>query len=190
VISIVLWLWNDRNGRWNNVAPYDATKLIRMSRMVRANLAIPHEIVAVTDYPAHAFPSDIRVVPIWPDLVNDAGVGMGRCWRRLRAFAPEMAELIGPRFVWMDLDAVVMGDLTPLLTRPEDLVLWRSNTTSCPYNGSMVLMTAGCRAQVWSEWTPKAAKARPRLRSGMAGSRARPRRGDVGYRGRRRELLA
>jgi hypothetical protein len=171
MISIVLWWWSDPHGRFNATAPYTADKVHRMARMVSANIAMPHEIVCLTDRPGE-IDSSIRAVPIWPDLLSESGAPMGRCWRRIRTFAPEMRELIGPRLCWMDLDAVVMGDLTPLLDRPEDLVLWRSGTTRCPYNGSMVLMTAGCRPQVWTEWTPQAARERARLEGGPGSDQA------------------
>lgn len=75
---------------------------------------------------------------------------MGGCFRRLKAFAPEMRELIGPRFAWMDLDMAVVGDLTPLFDRPEPAVFWAGSAMRrTRVNGSMVLMTAGSMAHVW-----------------------------------------
>jgi len=145
-LQVCLWLWRDPSGR--RAGLYSPDDVARMARSISRNVRIPHEIVCVTDHERHEFPSDIRVVPLWPDWRN-----MGGCYTRLKAFAPEMAEIIGPRFVWMDIDAVVTGDLTPLLQRKEDAVFWRSCTVaSLPYNGSMVMMTAGARAQVWDEF--------------------------------------
>jgi hypothetical protein len=49
----------------------------------------------------------------------------------------------------------VTGDLTPIFERPEDIVLWGDQTNpTTHYNGSLLLMTAGCRPQVWERFDP------------------------------------
>jgi hypothetical protein len=165
VITIVSWLWTNDPRHASRVAGgYRVEHVARLSRMVAANLALPHDFAVVTDRPTHEFPSDIRVIPIWDDYAT-----MGHCWRRLKAFAPEMREIIGPRFAWIDLDCCVVGDLTPLLDRPEDAVFWSPKTTASYYNGSLVLLTAGSRARVWDTFDPERS---PQLakEAGMKGS--------------------
>lgn len=150
MIAIVFWLWADPTGR--RAGLYGPADVARMARSVSRNLTLPHEIICVTDRPAIEFPSDIRVVPLWNDHRD-----LGGCYTRLKAFHPSMAEIIGPRFMWMDIDAVVTGNLDPIVSRKEDAVFWRSCTVpSLPYNGSMVLMTAGARAQVWKTFQGRA----------------------------------
>jgi hypothetical protein len=157
-LAIVLWLWSDHRGRRANV--YRPDDVARCARSISRNLHMPHEIVCITDFPAHEFPSDIRVIPLWDDWRNCGG-----CYCRLRAFAPDMAEIIAPRFAWMDIDMLVTGDLTPVLSRREDAVFWRSCTVpTLPYNGSMVLQTAGARAQVWRDFDPDAS---PKITRGL-----------------------
>jgi hypothetical protein len=153
VISLVLWLWRDEANRHNRVSPYSVDKVERAARMIRGSMTDPHEIVVITDQPAHEFSSELRVVPMWKDLSH-----MGRCWRRLKAFDPSMRELFGPRFCWIDLDMVVLGDITPLFQRKEDIVFWKPGTTRTPYNGSMVMMTAGARGDVWKKFSAQRAK--------------------------------
>lgn len=157
-LQVVLFLWHDPTGRRASV--YGPADVARVARSIRRHITIPHEIVCITDYPAHEFPSDIRVIPLWDDFRH-----LGGCYTRLRSFAPDMAEIIGPRFVWLDIDTVVTGNLDRIFSRREDIVFWRSCTVaSLPYNGSMVMMTAGARAGLLDafdpEKTPKETRAR------------------------------
>jgi hypothetical protein len=66
-----------------------------------------------------------------------------------------MADVLGARFVCVDLDTVITGDLAPLWDRPEDFVIWGETNPKSFYNGSMFLMTAGARRQVWETFDPK-----------------------------------
>lgn len=145
-LTVVLWLWRTQTpGRWGSYGPMHVN---RAATMIRANLRMQHEIACITDDPTD-IDSSIRIIPLWPDLAD-----LGRCWRRLKVFSPEMGEVIGPRFCWIDLDCVITGDLTRLFDRPEDIVLWRSQTTTCHYNGSMLLHRAGTRAHIWETFVP------------------------------------
>lgn len=148
MITLVLWLWRDPRSRWREHYAYGPDTVNKMAWMIRRRITCEHEIVCITDQET-GFDSDIRIVPLWDDVRE-----LGGCYTRLRAFAPDMAEIIGPRFCWLDIDAVVTGDLAPLLKRREEAVFWRSCTTSIPYNGSMVMMTAGARRQVWDSFDP------------------------------------
>lgn len=144
-LAVVLWCWQPRHGRPRGNISYTPDLVNLQARAVRANLAMPHEIVCITDFPANQFNPDIRLVPLWEDLRF-----VGGCYCRLKAFAPEMREIIGPRFVSMDLDMCVVGKLDALFDHDEPLKLWRSETVRHqPYNGSMFQMTAGAAAHVW-----------------------------------------
>ena len=68
------------------------------------------------------------------------------------AFSPDMKDIIGNRFVVLDLDAVITDDMTPLFLRNEEFVICQGTAPRTPYNSSMILMTAGKRSQVWSEF--------------------------------------
>lgn len=166
LIQLVLWLWRDESSPHNKTSPYSVDKVHRAAAMIQANMHDKHEIVCITDQPADQFASWIRVVPLWSDVSS-----MPRCWRRLKAFAPEMKKLIGPRFAWLDLDMVVLDDISPLFRRKEEVVFWKPGTTRTPYNGSMVLMTAGSCAQVWESFAKDPAKAKTTAyAAGLVGS--------------------
>lgn len=56
------------------------------------------------------------------------------------------------RFLYLDLDCVLLGDLGPLVDRDEPVVLWEdpsSRPRSVRYNTSMMLMDSGARPEVW-----------------------------------------
>jgi hypothetical protein len=56
--------------------------------------------------------------------------------------------------VWLDLDCVVTGNLDPVLGRTEDFIAWKDIAPPQPYCGSLVMMDAGARRQVWDEFDP------------------------------------
>lgn len=145
MLTLCTWLWHDKHGRWNAHSPYTAESVQRWAIMVSGALTIPHRLVVITDQPELDFGPLVTPVRLWDDLAATE-----RCWRRLKFFSPEMRELLGDRIAWCDLDCVVTGNLDSVLSRPNDeIVLWAPGTTRCPFNGSIVLMTAGARAQVW-----------------------------------------
>ena len=148
MIQVVTFLWNDENYRFNGLFRYGADHVNRWALAVRRNLTIEHEIVCITDGVGGLDPS-IRVIPLWDDLRD-----MGGCYTRLRAFSPDMKDIIGPRFVWMDVDCVITGNLDPLFSRTEDFVIWSNGYSGNPYCGSMVMMDAGARRCVWDDFGP------------------------------------
>ena len=122
--------------------------------MVARHYRKPHRFVCITD-DAKGIDGDVRVVPIWNDFAHLRGPNGVNCYRRLRAFSAEAADIIGPRFVSLDLDCVITADVAPLWDRPEDFVIWGDTARGTPYNGSMFLLTAGARRQVWERFDPE-----------------------------------
>lgn len=125
---------------------------------------MPHRIACVTDLVA-SFQSEIEVIAPPGDFedihIPTWAADRPQCFRRLAMFRPE--PIFGHRFACMDMDCVIAGALDPLFDRPEDIVLYRTprsaiNTTR-PYCGAMLLMTAGARPQVFTEFTPARAEA-------------------------------
>lgn len=127
-----------------------------LARMVARHFHREHRFTCITDDPAGIDPT-IRVIPLWKDwahLQSPHGGGNPACYRRLKLYSPEARTIIGERILALDLDVVITGDVTPLWDRSEDFVIWGDTAPGTPYNGSMVLMTAGCRAQVWETFDP------------------------------------
>lgn len=121
-----------------------------LRRMVARHLDMAHEFVCVTDDAAGLDPA-IRVVDLWDDCI-----ALGGCYNRLKTFAPEMRDVLGPRFVCIDLDCVIVDDITPLLDREDDFIInsykGGRNDPDQLYNGGMYMMDAGARSEVWESW--------------------------------------
>lgn len=151
--SVVTWKWRKPGYR----SKFTSHHVNVMASMVRRHYRPDLRVICITDDPAGLDPS-IEAVPLWDecsDIPNPTWTGGPSCYRRLRAFAPEFEDIAGRRFVSIDLDAVIVGDLTPLWDRPEDFVIFDPEMRGFRYNGSMWLMTAGARRQVWDRFDPE-----------------------------------
>jgi hypothetical protein len=172
--SVVCWLWQPAAGYRT---AFTATHVNTLRRMVARHYRVPHRFVCLTDDP-RGLDDGIEVLPLWADWATVAsphGAQHPSCYRRLKAFAPEMRAL-GARFVSLDLDCVVTGDLTALWDREEEFVIWRPtyrrrglNGPKTRFNGSMWLLTAGSRPEVWTRFRG-AASAAEAYRRGYHGS--------------------
>ncbi len=142
-IKVVCWKW-DNGFHDKKKLKFGPDHVNRLKNMVARHLHMDHEFVCITDDPA-GLDHEIRVIPLWNDYRD-----MGGCYVRLKAFSQEMQELIGERFIWLDLDAVIVGDITPIVRQNPKFMMWGDTHPRTPYNGSMVMMDAGSRSQVWT----------------------------------------
>jgi hypothetical protein len=121
----------------------------------------PFRLTCITD-DAQGISSEVRVLPLWRDLGNlpsPHGRGYPSCYRRLPLFAEEfngmrIADLIGERFVALDLDVVICDKLNPLFDGGEDFRIWGDTAKGTPYNGSLYMLKAGARRKVWDGFDP------------------------------------
>lgn len=129
-----------------------------LRRMVRRHYQRPHRFVLFTDDARGLEETDIEVYELWDLLAsvpNPSGDRNPSCYRRLRLFARDVPEWLGARIVWLDLDAVIVGDMRPVWDRAEDFVIWGDSMVKTqPYNGSMCMFTAGSRPQLWETFDP------------------------------------
>lgn len=155
MITIFTWYWLQPNGR----AQYKPEHVRIWADMVRRNLTLPHRLAVVTDVPGDY--GDLEVIEPPRDFedvrIPTWGPSFPQCLRRLAMFAPDAGKRFGDRFVSMDMDCVVMGSLDPLFQRDDDFIMYRGTTEARPYNGSMVMMTAGARPQVYTDFSPEGA---------------------------------
>ncbi len=129
----------------------------RLAAMVRRHYSKPARVICVTDEPEGIDTATVEIVPAWNDFADvksPHGAGMPACYRRLRAFDPDIGDVFGPRFVSIDLDVVLVADVTPLWDRPEEFVGYRDPLYPHQLNGSMWLLTAGARPDVWNSFDP------------------------------------
>lgn len=155
-LTVLTWLWQQPDG----MTVYSADWVNTWAAMIRRHLTLPHRLVCVTDTPQGIDPA-VEIVPPFGHF-EDVRVpwwdgAAPRCWRRLALFDPAVEDVLGPRFVSMDLDCVVGASLDPVFDRPEDIVMTPGTRPGRYYNGSMLLLRAGSRASVFEEFTAEKA---------------------------------
>ena len=154
-LTVVTFLWKPLPGYRSH---FKAEHVNILARMVKRHYAQPYEFVCITDDPTGIDP-DIRIIPLWDDhakVMNpcDGRTRQPNCYRRLKIFARDAGQWLGERIVCLDLDCVIAADLVPLWNRKEDFIIWGDTNQCNPYNASMMMMTAGCRPQVWEQFDP------------------------------------
>lgn len=167
-LSVVTWRWKPAVG-YRSTFPVESVNTLK--RMVARHYRGDHVFRCVTDDP-RGLDSDIDVVPLWKELADVAsphGPKKPSCYRRLKAFDASIGPVLGERFVSLDLDVVLTGDVTPLWRRPESFVIYGDTNPRTPYNGSMFLLTAGARRQVWEQFDARTSPQRSKA-AGFCGS--------------------
>jgi hypothetical protein len=125
----------------------------KLASSVHRNLTEAHRFIAFTDSPRHLPGVDQYTIP---DMSLTTIPG---CFVRLRLFDPEWQAKCGikpgDRVVNMDLDLVVTGALDPLFDRKDDFTILQgiNSTNPCPYNGSVWMLKAGARPDVWADFS-------------------------------------
>jgi hypothetical protein len=137
---------------------YTVEHVVRLRNMLARNLTIPWQLTLLTDNleedaggPAHGDGPSIRVLPLWEEM-RDAKL----CGVRLRAFGRDMAQFIGPRFAWVDLDVAIVANVDHIFSRPEPFIALATPQGPLAYNGSLVMMDAGAREYVYQTWNRQA----------------------------------
>lgn len=147
--------------KWKSDFRYRTTFLSKhvnvLYNMINRNCLVPWRLTCITDDPEGLDPR-IRYLPLWGDyasIKNPSAPDRGpSCFRRLKIFSADAGEWLGQRIVQLDIDCVITGDITPIVTRTEDFIIWGDTNKSTPYNGSLILFTAGCRPQLWEKFDP------------------------------------
>ncbi len=152
-LSVVCWKWKPPEGYRSS---FGAEAVNTLRRMVARHYAKPHRFICVTN-DAHGLDPNVIVVPDredFKDVQSPHGGKNPSCYRRLRLFAADAGETFGQRFVSLDLDCVIVRDMSPVWDRPEEFVIWGDTNPRTLYNGSMFLMKAGARRKVWEKFDP------------------------------------
>jgi hypothetical protein len=156
MFPIVCFKWKslDAGYKLPAVTEYSAVHVNILHNMLKRNLSVPFKLFCITDQ-SYGISSEVETIPLWDTYRN-----LGGCFSRLYVFDRRMAGLVGPRFLCLDMDCVIVRDMTPILQRPEDFIM--NSYKPCPgekrdqyYNGSMIMMTAGARETVWKGFDPE-----------------------------------
>lgn len=154
------WFWRQEGSR----TLFRPEHVNIWAAMLRRHCTLDIEIACVTNIPDGIDPSIRLIEPpgFYDDLKTSRWQG-GRpsCYRRLAMFRRDAADLFGAeRFVSMDLDCVIGGNVDSILDRPNDVVICGPSQKGARwiYNGSMMMLTAGARPFVYEDFTPEGAE--------------------------------
>lgn len=153
MISVVTWFWQQAGFPTR----YDASHVNALFRMVRNHYAPPFRAICVTNHP-DGIDQDIEVIEDLEDfaaLKSPHGSNFPSCYRRLRMFKPDAENTFGDRFISLDLDFVAVGDLAPLFEDEAEFAGWQDPTWERQVNGSMLMLRAGARSEVWDRFDPQ-----------------------------------
>ncbi|MGL4278915.1 MAG: hypothetical protein ACRCS0_00995 [Albidovulum sp.] len=141
-LAVVYWLYDGRDGHRN----YSAAHLNAQLPMLRRHLHTPYRVIAITDNPQGLD----RSVEVFPDPVRGDGVSIPgthpTCLRRLWNFGVD-AKALGKRILALDLDGLIVRDITPIVECDDDLVVWRS--PSGVIQGCGYLLKTGTYRELW-----------------------------------------
>lgn len=150
-ITIVCFKWKKNNKGYKLKAPveYTSDHANILYHSIKRNTTLSFDFVCVTDDPRGLDP-EITYVPLWNICSN-----LGGCYNRLYIFSKEIKNILGPRFICIDLDCVIVGNIDNILLRSEDFVINRyysNNNINQMYNGALILMNSGARTNVWNKF--------------------------------------
>lgn len=170
MLEVICWKWKPFGQYRSSFGPSTVNVL---RSMVARNLKLPHRFTCVTD-DSRGIDGDIRIVDInslasakYARVPNPSSVRNPSCYRRLFLFSDEARDVFGMKVVSMDLDMVVVDDLTPLFDRDVDFVIWGGQTVqpNVPqvynwFNGSLMMHKPGTRTKVWTDFDPRTSPAK------------------------------
>lgn len=149
MLTFVTWFWGDKFSS-------DYVKILKSS--IARNTKQPHRFLCVTDKG--------EIPGIETTILMDPGFAkMKGCFCRLRMFDTVWQRDVGinDRFISIDLDTVIVGDLDPLFDRKEDFLIMQgaNSKNPCKFNGALMLITPGSHEEVWDDFTLQRAKDAP-----------------------------
>ena len=145
MLTVCTWLWGEKYG------PEDVAKL---AAGVKRNMRQAYRFVLFSDRIV-----DLPGVECFA-IRDPALLEIPGCFARLRLFDPELQREIGAdeRIACLDLDMVIVRGIDEVFDRegPFHILQNINGTNPCPYNGSVWMLRAGFRPDVWSDFSLEA----------------------------------
>lgn len=141
MITFCAWKWKMSDGRDR----FDARHVNVLRAALDRHVRIDHELVCITD-DRTGIDGDVRIVPMPTDFDKSP-----RCRRRMQQYSRDFALKLGTWLVTIDLDVVIVGDLTPIVKRPEPIVGWKVGHAGV-YSGSFLMHDAGALDGAWRKF--------------------------------------
>lgn len=154
MLTVACWRWMSPVGYRSVFAP---ETVYALRDMVKRHLSVPHRFLCVTDRPEEL--RGVETVRLWDDcaaIPSPFGRHNPSCYRRLKLFAADAGKVFGERVVSLDLDTVIVRDITPLFDTDVDFKIWGcSDYPTQWFNGSLFLLKTGSHPEVWSRFDPE-----------------------------------
>lgn len=153
-LTVVCWRWRSPVGYRSTFGP---ETVYALKAMVARHLHVPHRFVCVTDRPEEL--TGVETIRLWDDcaaIPSPFGRHNPSCYRRLKLFAPDAGKVFGERVVSIDLDTVIVRDITPLFDTDVDFKIWGcSDYATQWFNGSLWMLKTGTHPEVWTTFDPE-----------------------------------
>lgn len=156
-MRVLTWLWRQEKSKH----VYTDEHVRIWAAMVRRHLTLPHTLAVVTDLPGDY--GDLEVIAP-PGEFGDVKLSRWnghrpQCLRRLSMYRRDAAKLFGGELiVCMDLDIVICASIDGLFDGGEDFRIARGTFRDRAYNGSIQMIRAGARPQVYESFSAQAAE--------------------------------
>jgi hypothetical protein len=122
-----------------------------LEQAVYDHLKMPHRFVCVTDDTTGV---ECDTYPLWDEhKFQSLAKNRPNCYRRLFMFSPEAKEIFGEKVLSIDLDCLITGDITSLVTG-DDFKILKGYVN--PYNGSIWQVKPGVY-DLWGNLSPRTA---------------------------------
>ena len=150
MISVICYFWVDKaRARSYAVTPEHVRT---WDAMMARNITIPHRRICVTHRPDLI--DFMETVPL--DTTKHVP---GTCAVKLMHWREDIAPILGKRIAAFDIDCVVTGSLDEILSREEDVLLWKNPNYAEGgrrgfYQGSFQMLTAGARPFLYDDFDP------------------------------------
>jgi len=144
-LTITSWLWGNK---------YSQSDVAKLYNGLKRNLKQSFRFILFSQRDMNIKGVECR--SIWDkNLISIKG-----CFVRLRMFDPVFQEKhkITGRFVCIDLDTVITGNLDPIFNRTEPFVILQgaNSLNPCPYCGALIMVRAGAYPGLWSDFSLEA----------------------------------
>ena len=146
--TAIVWKWKNKEYRHE----YKPEHVHTMYEQVQRHNG-PERFICITDDP-RGLSSEIETVEMPPryDVENPTFPKGPNCFHRLWAFSDEFKEIVGDRFMHIDLDTIITHDLSWLLDTDEEFIAWGGKMRDKRANGSLWVHQTGTRSYIYDHF--------------------------------------
>lgn len=174
MITLVCFRWGDPASG----APYASAHVNALASMLRRQLREPFRLLCITDNPRGLDETvePVEMPEVCRQLIRETSGNYAKLW----LFSRDFADLVnGQRFIYLDLDVVVTGDLSTLYHRDLPLAIGDGMRVRrgfaalkhrirrgywprrCPVNSTILMAQPGFANDLWDDFDPSTSPHEP-----------------------------